>query len=292
MNIFSPNTSWKVITKEIPWETDIEIFVSDLMKKKPSKFPSLISRLEKDLSKRKSEKHAELISELYFEKKFTISPSFNITPNKSIDGTLAALYRDLTNRIMKSYSKGLKLTFTEYRNDISRILNYSLTKLHHEAQENSISKEKEEFELFTYGSSYTRIKEELLNDLYYCIYKGIHFQDYRSYIEKRYNEINHINSHLVEQNINVQPTSAKLIWNGKPAHLAFIIDLLIEKGYLEATEYGERTAEILLKFINFEKYKPSKESLGRLLHKGTDNAGFKGEDLKNKFLKIPYLKDL
>lgn len=59
----------------------------------------------------------------------------------------------------------------------------------------------------------------------------------------------------------------KLQWVGKPAHLAFTIDLLIEKGFLVGTPYGERTAEILLNIFEIKGYQPTKGSLGKLLNK-------------------------
>ena len=83
----------------------------------------------------------------------------------------------------------------------------------------------------------------------------------------------------------------KLKWKGKPAHLALIIDLLIEKGYLEAAQpYGERTAEILLNLFDFEKHKPTKESLGKLLHK--DSYPIKDQTAINLFKKMPNRSEL
>lgn len=82
----------------------------------------------------------------------------------------------------------------------------------------------------------------------------------------------------------------KLKWKGKPAHLALIVDLLIEKGYLEATRYGERTAEILLNMFDFEHHKPTKESLGRILHK--DTYPINDKTAVDMFNRMPSLKDL
>jgi hypothetical protein len=73
---------------------------------------------------------------------------------------------------------------------------------------------------------------------------------------------------LSKQSAAVEPQSQdKLNWKGKPAHLALIIDLLIEKGYLEKPSHsGDGTAEILLKHFKVGE-KTNKRSLGKQLHK-------------------------
>jgi hypothetical protein len=88
----------------------------------------------------------------------------------------------------------------------------------------------------------------------------------------------------------ITTTNPMLTWKAKPAHLAFIIDLLIEKGYLEATPYAERTAKILLEFIKIDGYRPSVESLGKLLHK--DNFPISDSTVIDRFKRIPERKEL
>jgi hypothetical protein len=89
------------------------------------------------------------------------------------------------------------------------------------------------------------------------------------------------------------PTGAnvKLKWLGKPAHLALIIDLLIEKGYIDKQRYSERTASALLNLFEFEYHYPSKESLGRLLHKKEYPINMT-DDLKTMFNRMPHRREL
>ena len=94
----------------------------------------------------------------------------------------------------------------------------------------------------------------------------------------------------INNNANTEFDKTKLKWLGKPAHLALIIDLLIEKGYLEATPYGERTAEILIGMFDFTGHKPTKESLGKILHR--DNYPINDKTAIDQFLKIPRRSEL
>ncbi|SEW27073.1 hypothetical protein [Chitinophaga arvensicola] len=84
---------------------------------------------------------------------------------------------------------------------------------------------------------------------------------------------------------------AKLTWKGTPAHLALIIDLLIEKGYLhKPTPFAERTAEILLNIFDFSEHRPTKESLGKLLHK--DRFPINDKTVIDRFERIPHRSEL
>jgi hypothetical protein len=83
----------------------------------------------------------------------------------------------------------------------------------------------------------------------------------------------------------------KLTWCGTPAHLAFIVDLLIEKGYLQKpTPFAERSAELLLNIFNFSGHTPSKESLGKLLHK--DRFPICDPTVIDRFQRIPHRSEL
>ncbi|MET6998707.1 hypothetical protein [Chitinophaga defluvii] len=83
----------------------------------------------------------------------------------------------------------------------------------------------------------------------------------------------------------------KLTWCGTPAHLALVVDLLIEKGYLQQpTPFGERTAEQLLNMFNFTGHNPTKESLGKLLHK--DRFPISDPTVIDRFQKIPHRNEL
>ena len=92
-------------------------------------------------------------------------------------------------------------------------------------------------------------------------------------------------------NIPHAAITQKLIWQGTPAHLAFIIDLLIEKGYLrQPTPFGERSAELLLNMFDFTEYNPTKESLGKLLHK--DKFPINDITVIERFRRIPARNEL
>ncbi|MET7001071.1 hypothetical protein [Chitinophaga defluvii] len=83
----------------------------------------------------------------------------------------------------------------------------------------------------------------------------------------------------------------KLTWCGTPAHLALVVDLLIEKGYLQQpTPFGERTAEQLLNMFNFTGHNPTKESLGKLLHK--DRFPISDPTVIDRFQRIPHRSEL
>lgn len=83
----------------------------------------------------------------------------------------------------------------------------------------------------------------------------------------------------------------KLIWQGTPAHLAFVIDLLIEKGYLrKPTPFSERSAELLLNIFDFTAHHPTKESLGKLLHK--DKYPINDMTVVDRFKRIPARNEL
>jgi hypothetical protein len=87
------------------------------------------------------------------------------------------------------------------------------------------------------------------------------------------------------------PLPEKLIWLGTPGQFAFIMDLLINKGYIKKpTRFSERSAELLLKLFEFADHKPTKQSLGKLLHKNTDPIT--NIEHKGKFMKIPNRNDL
>lgn len=89
----------------------------------------------------------------------------------------------------------------------------------------------------------------------------------------------------------INDSSRKLKWLGTPAQFSFIIDLLINKGYLEKpTPFSERNARILLSMFEFAEHKPTTQSLGRILHREDD--AIKNIDHKSKFMKIPNRTDL
>lgn len=83
----------------------------------------------------------------------------------------------------------------------------------------------------------------------------------------------------------------KIKWQGTPGQFAFVIDLLINKGYIEKpTQFGERSAQFLLQHFEIKNHKPSKQSLGRMLHKEYDPIV--NPEHKSRFYKIPSRNDL
>jgi len=94
----------------------------------------------------------------------------------------------------------------------------------------------------------------------------------------------------IENNVNLK-IDKKLKWKGTPAQFCYIIDLLINKGYLEQpTPKGERSGKILLSHFEFENDTPSFESLGRNLHKNFDPI--KNVEHRKLFQKMPHRNDL
>ncbi len=90
----------------------------------------------------------------------------------------------------------------------------------------------------------------------------------------------------------ISDSNKKLVWKGTPAHFALIIDVLIDKGYLEKpTRYAMRNARILLEHFDFtDGLKPTPESLGDLLHK--EVFPIKNKSHTDKFMAIPKRNEL
>jgi hypothetical protein len=88
-------------------------------------------------------------------------------------------------------------------------------------------------------------------------------------------------------------SSHKFKWKGTPAQLAFIINLLQDRGYIEGlTSSGERNAKILLNHFEIEDHNPTPESLGKCFQAlKNDTLPINREDA-SKFLKIPHRNDL
>jgi hypothetical protein len=101
-----------------------------------------------------------------------------------------------------------------------------------------------------------------------------------------------INDNVIEEEKNKEINIVKkLKWTGTPAQFSYIIDLLINKGYIEQpAPKGERSARILLEHFEIENHKPSFESLGKMLHKDIDQI--KNIDHRKLFQKIPHRNDL
>jgi len=101
-----------------------------------------------------------------------------------------------------------------------------------------------------------------------------------------------INDNVIdEKKINEIDSVKKLKWKGTPAQFCYIIDLLINKGYLEQpTPKGERSGKVLLSHFEFENDNPTFQSLGRNLHKNFDSI--KSIEHRKLFQKIPHRNEL
>jgi hypothetical protein len=108
-----------------------------------------------------------------------------------------------------------------------------------------------------------------------ALYLKEHYQETESAVDEIENEARR----------QVDKAVQKLVFLGKPAHMALIIDLLIDKGYIRKEGKGERTARILLNAFSFENHNPSYESLGKLLHKG--HYPIKDDQAVRMFYRIP-----
>jgi len=104
------------------------------------------------------------------------------------------------------------------------------------------------------------------------------------------------NEMITDIDVNEQKTIEnnnlnKIKWKGTPAQFCYVIDLLINKGYIEQpTPKGERSARILLEHFEIENHNPSIESMGKILHKDIDQI--KNIDHRKLFQKIPHRNDL
>jgi len=173
-----------------------------------------------------------------------------------------------------------------------------------------------EFQLEELVSKYADV-ENLDDEINYLIYtpiKEIFKTIFFDRIEKRLNLINSLKSKIetlksiyfdqienseeitidklneIKKNAN-SIIDKKLKWKGTPAQFCFIIDLLIEKGYIEKpTNYSERSGKLLLNHFEFENDKPTFESLGKYLHK--DLYAINNQEHIALFNKIPHRKDL
>ena len=96
---------------------------------------------------------------------------------------------------------------------------------------------------------------------------------------------------VYQEGISNQNTKIK--WKGTPAQLAFVVNLLQQKGYIEGlTPYGERNAKILLAHFEIEDHNSTPESLGRCFQQlKKDDLPINSEDA-GKFQRIPHRNDL
>lgn len=137
------------------------------------------------------------------------------------------------------------------------------------------------FSLLTFAGA-GRMSMNKLNDIERA------FKEFENKIEALANQVNKIEE---EEDSELIPKEVRLKWKGTPGQFAFIVDLFINKGYLEKpTQFAERNAGIFLELFEFAEHNPTKESLGRLLHKEQD--AINNPEHKGKFLKIPHRNEL
>ena len=108
------------------------------------------------------------------------------------------------------------------------------------------------------------IKDFIFNQLNDIISNTVFHIRFIRYLENKLKEMGETSETIID-------AAKKLTWLGTPAHFAYIIDILINKGYLEKpTKYAQTNARIFLSMFNFLNHKPSADSLGQLLHKDID----------------------
>ncbi len=89
------------------------------------------------------------------------------------------------------------------------------------------------------------------------------------------------------------PLTSRIKWKGTPAQLAYVINLLQTKGWIEGlTGKGEKDAKIILTHFEIDGHSPTPESLGKCFQQmKKDELPINKEDAA-KFLKFPHRNDL
>lgn len=135
--------------------------------------------------------------------------------------------------------------------------------------------------------------KEFVTRFYQYFFAELRFRFIRNETKKNLKTQKDETKEISTENINETELSnpAKIKWLGTPAHLALIIDLLIEKGYIQQpSKYAERSAAFLLNHFEIDGYKTSKEGLARLLHK--DEVPIKNPTHTALFYKMPHRNNL
>lgn len=249
------------------------------------KFPSSISiveQFENEFNKSIYSKKKELLySGLRYYKKelesFKIVPELPVANEEWFDQSKNYYaYQSLINKIYINYSNGYNPTLKDFKEEIMLVLEEGLEHYNfYLSIEDDYFKDKTEMEIsLDIISSHVYDKFELV----------VSTIDFLGYLQDKCRDFDNGAEIIADAN-------RKLVWKGKPADFAFIIDLLINKGYLEKpTRFGTRNARILLQYFDFIDNNPTEDSLGNMLHKDIDPI--KNPTHRAKFNSIPRRDEL
>ena len=126
-------------------------------------------------------------------------------------------------------------------------------------------------------------KEYWIEALYYILY-GVAGAEYLQFLS------NSIFEPTYTAPNEFQNDTKKIMVNCAPAQFATIVEILMNKDYLEKRSNGEGTARLLLKIFEFKSHNPSVESLGRKLFKRETQINETDYDDLNKIIHRKYLK--
>jgi len=283
---FDTETVVEDLWEFIPFEKKLTEFITIDKKRslREKEICSVIEYFENKIGHAFRPKQLEI---LYFQIK-TCTEKLLLFENKErnislSDGKLTEV-QTLQRKIKQDYENGFDYTLEHYHNSILNIISYWLDKIHgyfSNAKQNSDSpyypnydcplKEVSEWVFNSWINPFISDVIDTLELLKYLQDKLSSMQTFPAEINK-----NH-----------------KFKWKGTPAHLAFIINLLQEKGYIEGlTPYGERNAKLLLAHFDIEGHNNSFESLGKCFQAiKKDELPINPEDAA-KFLKFPPRNEL
>lgn len=283
------NISIDTLLSNISWDLNIIDIVCPInqvgVRYNSTKFPSkisLVDQFEKEFNKSIDSKKKELLfSGLRYYKKevenFKNVPELPNTDDEWYEQSVNYYaYQNLINKIYLAYSNEYNPKLLEFKDSILIALEEGLKQLDfYSTIDDDYFAEKSEQEIsFEIISSHVYDKFELV----------ICTIDFLKYLQNKSREFEDGGDLISDSN-------KKLVWKGKPADFAFIIDLLINKGYLEKpTPFGTRNARILLQYFDFIDDNPTGNSLGNMLHKEIDPI--KNATHKAKFLAIPRRDEL
>jgi hypothetical protein len=187
-------------------------------------------------------------------------------------------FYNLQSNIFVLYESGLNPLIEDFRQLINPLMEHPLMLLKYEIHSGHSK--------YTFNKTPLKdfSKDFILENVYNPIINVITYIEFYKYLEKRINEIE-------GENVYNDQTITKLLWKGTPAHFGYILDLLINKGYIDRPKCsGEAFARNLLQLFEFERHNPSAESLSKNINKYTDPI--KNPNHKAKFMAIPARNEL
>jgi hypothetical protein len=256
------------------FHSDISNFSSDI---------SIIDQFELEYNRSTEQKKKELLfSSLSYHKKelekFKDKPELPSEIDIELyDGQSNYAYQLLIHKIYTLYSNGYNPKLSEFKHEIMIALDAELKSF-----QNSLKL----ISRFILDKSEKDIAIDIISSKVYERFElVIQTVDFIKYLQEKCLVFD-IGSEIIAD------SNRKLVWKGTPAHFALIIDLLIERGYLEPpTQFATRNARILLQYFEFKDgSKPTDDSLGNILHK--DMFPIKNKAHIDKFYAIPKRNEL